>query len=175
MLPPTVRRLRPADAPAYRVLMLDAYARHPDAFTSSPAERAGLPLAWWEARLADGERPDELVLGAFVGDALVGAAGLGFATREKARHKATLFGMVVSEAARGQGLGRQLVMQALAQATARAEVRVVQLTVTQGNAAAEALYRRCGFQPFGVEPFAVAVGSGYVAKVHMWRPVERSG
>ncbi|MBS0426345.1 MAG: GNAT family N-acetyltransferase, partial [Proteobacteria bacterium] len=45
-----VRRLAPADAPAYRALMLDAYARHPEAFTSTVAEREPLPLAWWEAR-----------------------------------------------------------------------------------------------------------------------------
>jgi hypothetical protein len=31
-----------------------------------------------------------------------------------------------------------------------------------------ALYQRKGFVPFGLEPYAVAVGTGFVAKVHMW-------
>ena len=30
----------------------------------------------------------------------------------------------------------------------------------------------CGFVRFGVEPLAVAGGSGYVAKVHMWHRVD---
>jgi ribosomal protein S18 acetylase RimI-like enzyme len=47
-------------------------------------------------------------------------------------------------------------------------VKVVQLMVTHGNHAAQALYEECGFVQFGLEPFAVAVGDGYVSKVHMW-------
>ena len=35
----------------YRALMLEGYERHPDAFTSSAAERAAFPMAWWESRL----------------------------------------------------------------------------------------------------------------------------
>jgi ribosomal protein S18 acetylase RimI-like enzyme len=163
-----IRRLVPADASAYRSLMLVAYERHPDAFTSSVDERAVLPLAWWEARLAEGDDVDELVLGVFDDERLFGAAGLAFATRAKERHKARLFGMYVSPEARGQGAGRKLVDAVLDLARAYPGVRVVQLTVTDGNAAAQSLYERCGFASFGIEPCAVAVGDGYVAKMHMW-------
>jgi RimJ/RimL family protein N-acetyltransferase len=166
-----LRRLVPADAPAYRTLMLDAYARHPDAFTSSAAERAALPLAWWEARLATGIDATECVVGAFAHDgtayALAGVAGLAFEAREKVRHKATLFGMVVAPSQRGQGIGQALVNAALAEARCRPGVQRVLLTVTEGNRAAEALYARCGFVAFGVELQAVAVPGGYVNKVHM--------
>ncbi|KEZ64645.1 GNAT family acetyltransferase, partial [Pseudomonas syringae pv. syringae FF5] len=48
-------------------------------------------------------------------------------------------------------------------------LRVVQLTVTQGNTEAVGLYERMGFVTFGLEPLAVAVGNGFVAKVHMWK------
>ena len=60
----TLRRLRPDDAPAYRALMLQAYAEQPYAFTSSVAERAGLPLTWWAARLSEGALATEIVLDA---------------------------------------------------------------------------------------------------------------
>lgn len=75
---PTVRRLVPADVPAYRALMLDAYARHPEAFTSTVEERASLPPAWWETRLRTDADAAEVVYGAFdAAGALIGAAGLG--------------------------------------------------------------------------------------------------
>lgn len=164
----SIRRLVPADAPRYRALMLEAYEKHPDAFTSSVAERAALPLSWWESRVAPGDAPPEVVFGALDDANLAGVAGLSFETREKARHKATLFGTYVPPPLRGLGLGRRLVEAALAFARSRPGVKVVQLTVTEGNAAAEGLYRRSGFVRFGVEPFAVAVGTDYVAKVHMW-------
>lgn len=166
-----VRRLHPGDAHAYRALMLDGYARHPDAFTSTVAERAALPFSWWQARLRDGTDAPEIVLGAFDDDRLAGAAGLSFETRERARHKGTLFGMVVAEAARRRGYGRALVLAALDAARARPGVRVVQLTVTDGNAGARALYEACGFAAFGVEPYAVAVQGRFLAKVHMWCPL----
>lgn len=168
-------RLTPAHAPAYRALMLDAYDRHPDAFTSSAAERAGLPLSWWEARLAPGDRPGELVFGAFAGGGtLAGVAGLSFDGREKARHKALLFGMYVPVAHRQAGLGGALVRAVLAAAQARPGVRLAQLTVTDGNEAARALYARHGFVPFGLEPLAVAVEDGFVSKVHMWRDLSKN-
>lgn len=164
----SIRRLVPGDATAYRALMLEAYERHPDAFTSSTSERAVLPLTWWEARLADGPKPTDIVLGAFRESHLAGVAGLSFQSREKARHKATLFGMFVLPSFRQSGVGRELVLAALDHAKARDGVILVQLTVTQGNDGAQALYERCGFVTFGVEPFAVAIGAAFVSKVHMW-------
>ena len=169
-----VERLVPSHASEYRALMLEAYAAHPEAFTSSFSERLALPLSWWEARLAADETPKEMVLGAFEGSVLAGIAGLSFDQREKVRHKATLFGMYVSAKSRRRGMGRALVVAALEYARSQVGVRIVQLTVTHGNLAALRLYESCGFVQFGLEPFAVAVGDGYVSKVHMWRNVEAS-
>jgi ribosomal protein S18 acetylase RimI-like enzyme len=149
-------------------MMLEAYERHPDAFTSSVSERASLPLSWWEARLKDEPAPADMVLGAFNGSRLSGVAGLSFEPREKARHKAHLFGMYVPESMRKGGIGKALVLAVLEQARRRSGVKLVQLTVSAGNDAAQGLYERCGFVPFGVEPYAVALGTDYVSKVHMW-------
>jgi ribosomal protein S18 acetylase RimI-like enzyme len=164
----TLRRLVPADAPEYRELMLQAYAQHPDAFTSSAEERAALPLSWWQARLSAAPDAHDLVVGAWDDEMLVGAAGVSFEPRVKGRHKATLFGLYVLPAFRHAGWGARIVEAGLAAARARDGVKLMQLTVTGGNAAARALYERAGFVAFGVEPFAVAVDGGYVDKVHMW-------
>ena len=174
---PSIQRLQPQHAAAYRQLMLEAYALQPDAFTSSVAERAALPLAWWEARLSTDPQTQEIVVGAFIDGQLAGVAGMRFESREKSRHKTTLFGMYVRLPHRQTGLGKKLVDAAISCAKERPGVEIVQLTVTDGNQAAQTLYERCGFEPFGVEPFAVtldALGTegsadkAYVAKVHMW-------
>jgi RimJ/RimL family protein N-acetyltransferase len=161
-------RLDPSHAEMYRALMLEAYELHPDAFTSSVAEREKLPLAWWAGRLDEEPLAKEVVFGAFVGEELCGVAGVSFETREKAKHKATLFGMYVPQRHRQHGLGRELVGLVLDGARSRPGTLIVQLTVTEGNAAAQGLYASCGFSPFGTEPYAVRVGSRYVSKVHMW-------
>jgi len=162
------RRLVPADAPAYRALMLAAYAQHPDAFTSMVAERAALPLAWWAARFSTHPQPPSIVLGVFEDEALVAVTGLSFESRPKTRHKAKLFGMYVSPAFRQRGLGRKLVEAVLAEARARDGVRLVQLTFTHRNTAARSLYEGCGFVEFGLEPYALAMDEGFASLVHMW-------
>jgi ribosomal protein S18 acetylase RimI-like enzyme len=73
---------------------------------------------------------------------------------------------------RQHGVGHGLVLEALAEATRRRGIKLVQLTVTHGNIAAQALYERCGFVQFGLEPFAIAVGNGFMSKVHMWCDLE---
>jgi len=161
-----IRGLAAGDAPAYRALMLQAYGTYPQAFTSSVAERSAMPLSWWEKRL---ESPLDRVIGGFEGEELAGIVGLAFEPREKARHKVTLFGMYVAEAFQLRGLGRQLVEAALVEARKHPGVKLVQLTVTAGNEAAFALYQRCGFIQYGLEPLAVRVGVEYFDKIHMWR------
>lgn len=168
---PEVRRLAPPDAPLHRELMLEAYALSAEAFTSSVAEREVLPLRWWADRMVDAPTASELVFGAFVGEELVGAAGLSIEQRERTRHKATLFGMYVRPANRRGGIGELLVRRVLGHVRESGRVKVVQLTVSEMNAGAIDLYARCGFASYGTEPMAVKVGERYIAKIHMWHRV----
>ncbi|WP_285429652.1 GNAT family N-acetyltransferase [Pseudomonas sp. fls2-241-R2A-110] len=161
-----IERLDASHALDYRALMLEAYDLHPQAFTSSVRERATMPLSWWESRLTG---KLEVVFGAFEEGKLVGIVGLAFEPRQKAWHKATLFGMYVSGKVRQRGLGYRLVQTALAEAQNHERLKLIQLTVTAGNEAAFNLYQRCGFIQYGLEPMAVRVGEDYFDKIHMWR------
>lgn len=163
-----IQRLGTAWAPAYRQLMLEAYTAHPEAFTSSLQERESLPLSWWEGRLQEGAQARERVWGATQGADLLGVVGLGLETREKSRHKATLFGMYVPIRYRRLGIAKALLDELLAHAQELSRLRVIQLTVTEGNHAAQALYEQAGFTVFGREPLAVAVGNTFVTKLHLW-------
>ena len=163
-----IARLTPVHAVSYRALMLEAYALHPDAFTSDVTERSVLPISWWERRLATTANANEVVFGIFIQEVLAGVAGLSFDTREKTRHKSTLFGMYVPDRFRKQGIGRQLIGEAFGYAKTHPHTTITQLTVTASNKAALNLYESRGFMQFGTEPFAVRVGNEYVSKVHMW-------
>ncbi|MFM2059318.1 MAG: hypothetical protein RLY71_3703 [Pseudomonadota bacterium] len=162
-----ITKLTVSDVPRYRELMLHAYATVPDAYTSTAEERAGEPHVWWAARIEDARGLSQ-AFGAEIGDDLVGTVTMEYAAKPKTRHKALLIGMFVRESARGLGVGRALVQAALADAAGRAGLRVVTLTVTDGNAAATRLYESVGFSTFGVEPMAIATPAGFLAKRHMW-------
>ena len=146
-----VRLLCGADAAAFQALRLEALAGHPSAFAAAYHEEADQPLAEVARRLDQG-----LVFGAFVGGALAGTAGLAVPAREKKRHKGDLWGVYVRAAARGQGLGRQLVEAVIGHA--RGQLDQLHATVTSGNHAAHQLYRSLGFQTYGIEPRGLRVG-----------------
>ena len=81
--------------------------------------------------------------------------------------------MYVEPAARGRGAGRALLRAIIDHALDRDELRVLTLTVTDGNEAAVELYRSVGFTAFGVEPLAILTPTGFKAKVHMSLVLER--
>lgn len=167
-----IKVLSASDAAAYRSIMLEAYEHAADAFTSTPQERAVLPLSWWVDRLAHPEGLT-IALGAMEGPSLAGTVALEFSSRTKTQHKALVVAMYVRPVWRGRGFGRALMQAALNEAKARPHVTTVQLEVTEGNAAAVALYQSLGFEAYGTEPRAVHSPQGYLNKVHMWLDVTK--
>lgn len=166
-----VRRLFPAEAPAYRALLLRAMTEEPDAFTSTAAERAALPLDWWQARTSDSAAADTRTWGAFLANSLIGTVALEFNRREKIRHKASLIAMYVSPEARHRGIGLALVQTVIADARTDARLTNLQLTVTENNLPARRLYERAGFRLWGVEPLAGLWQGRALAKAHYWLPL----
>jgi RimJ/RimL family protein N-acetyltransferase len=166
----TIIALTAQHALQYRDLMLHGYEHAADAFTSTPQERAELPLSWWAERIADPQGLG-IAFAAMDEDRLVGTVALEFSSKPKTRHKAHLIGMYLLPSHRGHGLGRKLVDKALAHAAQQPGVLVVTLTVTEGNTPAVALYEAAGFRAFGVEPMAIRTPSGFKAKVHMWKEI----
>ncbi len=161
-----ITNLTASDAWAYKALMLEAYSQSPDAFTLSLEEA----LAWsddrWHER-AGGASGQAVTLGGFAEDALVGSARLEFDVRLKARHKAHLTAVYVQPGWRGRGLGRTLVTEALRQAQHRTGIVLVNLSVTEGNLAAQALYGALGFEVYAKEPMAIRGNGAYLTKILM--------
>jgi len=159
-------------APAYRTLMLEAYVEAADAFTSTAQEREAEPMSWWAQRIA---APSGLSqsFGAFRGGLLVGTVALEYSAKPKTRHSALVIGMVVQPPARRLGVGARLMQAAIAAACGRADLRMLRLTVTEGNEAAIRLYEAVGFVTWGVEPGAICTPSGFKGKVHMAMPLVR--
>jgi RimJ/RimL family protein N-acetyltransferase len=110
---------------------------------------------------------DEAVYGAFADGMLVGMAGLAREKRMKNRHKATVFGMYVAPERTGHGIGGVLLAHVIGEARGQPELQQLVLTVTDGNAAAAALYDKAGFRSFGIEPRAICVDGSYYGKNHM--------
>jgi GNAT superfamily N-acetyltransferase len=151
---PTVRLLEPADAAAYQALRLDALQRHPCSFRASFCEEASQSLAAFAARLEA-----DAVFGGFCGEELCGLAGLEIPQARNKRHKGVLFGVYVCPERRRNGLGAALVARVIEHA--RGRVHQLHAAVVTTAEPARALYRKLGFEPYGLEPRALKVGQDY--------------
>jgi RimJ/RimL family protein N-acetyltransferase/predicted enzyme related to lactoylglutathione lyase len=163
-----IRALLAADAPAYRELMLEAYTRDADAFTSTAQERDQEPESWWVHRIAD-PMGLGLAFGATIDGRLVGSVAIEYSSKPKTRHSALIIGMIVQPHARGRGVGRRLLEAALHHASLRPGLRVLNLTVTEDNQSAVRLYASSGFRVWGTEPLAILTPSGLKNKLYMGR------
>ena len=142
---PTIRPLGPADAPAFRELRIRALRAHPDAFGRAPDEVDPVEV-WAERFRVDAGSDLDFILGAFEGDALVGVAGCHRERFVKHRHTAYIWGMYLVPEHRGTGLGRRLLVTAIARARTWPDLESLWLDVTTTNQVARALYAACGFR-----------------------------
>lgn len=160
-----IRRLIPIDATALMTLRVAALRSAPLAFGSSPTDDRLRSREFVDGMLNDSLQ--QAVFGWFETGQLAGMVGVQKESRAKERHKASLWGMYVSPAARRKGIGRALLDNAIAHAAAWPDVRQLHLSVTDAACEARLLYEASGFRCWGQEPRALAWQGGFVDEIHM--------
>jgi RimJ/RimL family protein N-acetyltransferase len=162
----TVRELGTADLDAYKALRDHALAHHEEAFTSDAPTEAQRSAASYASRLGAGS-DGSFTLGAFRGDALMGAISLERDPRSKVRHVGHVIGTMVHMSEMRRGVGKALLDALIARAAADDGLHQLTLTVTAGNEPAEQLYARAGFVRYGTLPRAIRIGGRFLDKHHM--------
>jgi ribosomal protein S18 acetylase RimI-like enzyme len=153
-----IRPLTRADAAAFRVLRLEGLTEASAAFSAAHDDEIRRSDEEFAARIP--AAPPSAIFGAFDGAALVAMTGLLVHAGAKERHKATIWGVYVSPAGRGQGLARRLLDVAIAHARTVDGLELLQLGVGVYNEPARALYGAMGFAVYGLERHALKLPDG---------------
>lgn len=157
------RPLTPSDILAFHALRLEALRLHPESFVPTYDEERSIDPAAIAPRFRDDWiSGGNFILGAYVFGWLVGAVGVRRWSRHKQRHKATLWLLFTHAAVRGQGIGRQLLEQAIDRCRRDPDLELLQLTVSGESDVARELYVSAGFQSYGIEQQALKLGDRYI-------------
>jgi RimJ/RimL family protein N-acetyltransferase len=153
------RVLSDTDAARFYHVRRRALQEEPEAFSMMPAEMSSLESL---AERFRGEWSGQhgFVMGAFDSE-LIGTVGCVREPRVKRLHIAVIWGVYLVSERRGHGLGRRLVLDAIAQARKWPELEQLWLDVTTTNLPARMLYLSCGFQSIGIRRRALKIGDRY--------------
>ena len=150
----SARVLTEADVTIFRALRLEGLANNPEAFGASLAREQDHDDKHFREILRE-----DVVIGGFIDDKLVGMDGLRGNHHPKLAHKCHLWGVYVTEAHRGTGIA-EIIVDAVT-ARAQAHYKIIHARVVSTNGGARRFFDRIGFKLYGVERRAIKVGSEY--------------
>jgi ribosomal protein S18 acetylase RimI-like enzyme len=157
----SIRPMLDPDLLAYKALRDAMLSGHPEAFTSDAETESQRDLSSYRNRLAGGGNGATLFTLVALDDArLVGALTCEREPRLKVQHIAHMIGMMVADTHRGRGIGRALLVAAIARLRATPGLAQVTLSVTASNRAAIGLYESQGFERYGCLPDAIRLHDG---------------
>jgi GNAT superfamily N-acetyltransferase len=146
-----IRRIRGDEGLQLRAIRLRALADSPMAFGSTLAREESYAEAVWHERAMRGAAGEDAVTIVAEQDRLLVGMATGLVGGEGPDQiQPTIVGVFVEGAARRQGIGLELVRHVVFWARARGSAHLY-VWITSGNAAAMALYRRCGFELTGAK------------------------
>lgn len=155
-----IRPLIGSDAACYQPLRLRALREHPEAFASAFEEEQQFSLETVANRLQQSSA-ERYVLGAFEREELSGLLHFRRWEGLKIQHRASIGGMYVPPEYRGRGIGKALLLDAIAHAQTLSGLEDLILAVTVGNERARALYLAVGFTSAAIELRYLKIGEQY--------------
>lgn len=112
---------------------------------------------------------DGFILGAFKEQQLVGMIGLRRENKENIRHKASIWGLYVTQPERQKGVGKSLVEEALAISEHYQGLHHIRLIVTDTDQVALKLFKDEGFRVYGEEKKGIYCHGRYYDQLYLAR------
>jgi len=154
-----IRNAAVSDVEKMRSLAIESF-RSSDYLIATPEEFSAISLEQQIARIKRHEdNESDIWLVAECNNEIVGMLDFQSGKSKKTKHKGS-FGMVVHTSWQNKGVGKILLSTLIEWVQSHSHLEVINLTVSEENKSAIALYKKLGFQLTGREPFGLKLHDG---------------
>jgi len=156
-----IKNIKREDVEVYWKLRLEALRMNPEAFGASYEESVHTPIS--EVRNRIKNESDNYIVGAFKEEnQIVGMIGFRREQGIKIKHKGMIWGVYVSPEYRGKGIAKELLEEVINRGNRLEDLKQINLCVVALNRVAIELYKKLGFETYGIEKNALEYkGQGY--------------
>jgi ribosomal protein S18 acetylase RimI-like enzyme len=161
-----IRLFTEQDAQLLWDLRMLALETDPWSFVESPEELRAISVDEYATRL-HANNAANFIVGAFEQQTALGMTGFYQEKSIKRRHKGWIWGVFVKPDARGRGVARSLMAEAIKRAKAIPGLEMILLTVSVDQPAPRKLYQSLGFRSIGIEPKGIKIGNEHYDEEHM--------
>lgn len=146
-----IHKLTSAEINAFREIRIEMCGKHPEAFSQTPEEVAGMPdekmLEWMSL---NDRFPESFVLAALENDRILGTAAFKREDTQKERHRGWIWAVYVRPEGRGKGIARLLMQKLIDEARKMERLEMLTLVVSLPQTEARTLYTSLGFFTTGI-------------------------
>ena len=158
----TIIRLDPSRWQESKALRLEALQNDPSAFGGAYEDEVQFDDAVWQQRAQSSfEGHGNITLFGEMDGKLVGMIGFGWTDRIKMRHVASIYAVYLTPLVRGKCLASIMLSAVLDEIRQIPYIGKISLSVTVGQDAALALYKKYGFEIVGTARKDIKIGDTY--------------
>lgn len=154
------RQLQPNESNSYRELRLECLELYPKNFGSDYQDEKKKDKVFFQSYIERSDS-DSFVMGGFDAEKLIAICGFHRWESEKTQHRGRIIQLYVSKEYQRKNIGHDILKSILNTAFQKDGIEQIELGVITTNYEAEKIYKKIGFEEYGVQKNYLKIGSTY--------------
>ncbi|WP_299117609.1 GNAT family N-acetyltransferase [uncultured Winogradskyella sp.] len=145
-----IRKLLPNESTSYREVRLQCLENYPKHFTTNYNDEKTKEKLFFQPYIEQSDK-NSFVIGAFHNNSLIGISGFKRHERKKINHGGVIIQVYVKPEYQGRNIGSNIIASTIDEAFKINGLEQIEIGVISINKNAEKLYKKIGFEEFGLQ------------------------
>ena len=155
-----IRKLRPDESNAYREIRLACLKNYPENFGSNYEDEMVKEKLFFQGHIEQSDA-DNFVIGANNNGKIIGISGFNRYENIKTKHRGRIIQVYVDPEYQGQNIGSNIIRSTINEAFKISGIEQIEIDVLTTNKKAENVYKKIGFEEYGLQKNFLKIGNTY--------------